>query len=136
MIFLESFRIALRSLHTNRMRSFLTTLGIIIGVASLITMLAVGAGAQTKVAEQIRSFGANVLLVEPGTAQNGGVKKESGSGHTLTESDAIAIATQLPQVQAAAPSIRGSSQIVRGGNNWNTTVNGTTLAYFVARDWN
>jgi putative ABC transport system permease protein len=136
MIFWESFCIALSSLRTNMMRSFLTTLGIIIGVASLITMLAVGAGAQTKVAEQIRSFGANVLLVEPGTAQNGGVKKEIGSGHTLTESDAVAIATQQPQVQVAAPSIRGSSQIVRGGNNWNTTVNGTTLAYFVARDWN
>ena len=135
MIFWESLGIAVKSLRTNRMRSFLTTLGITIGVASLITMLAVGAGAQTQVAEQIRSIGANVLLVVPEAAQNGGVKKESGSGHTLTESDAVAIA-QLPQIQVAAPSIRGSSQIVRGGNNWNTTVNGTTLAYFVARDWN
>jgi putative ABC transport system permease protein len=136
MILWESLWLALKSLRTNRMRSFLTMLGIIIGVGSLITMLAVGTGAQNKVAEQIRSIGANVLLVEPGAAKDGGVRKERGSGHTLTESDAIAIATQLPQIQVAAPSIRGSSQIVRGDKNWNTIVNGTTVDYFVARDWN
>jgi putative ABC transport system permease protein len=135
MIFWESLRIALKSLRTNRMRSFLTALGIIIGVASLITMLAVGAGAQTQVAEQIRTIGANVLMVAPAAAQSGGIKRERGSGHRLTESDAVAIAAQLPQIQVAAPSIRGSAQIVSGDKNWNTTVNGTSFTYFVARDW-
>src|SRR5215216_138309 len=135
MMLVESFGIALRSLRANKMRSFLTMLGIIIGVASVITMVAVGAGAQTQVAEQIRSLGANVLMVVPGAAREGGVRKESGSRHTLTESDAAAIGSQLPQVQAAAPSIRGSHQIVRGGKNWNTTVNGTTADYFIIRDW-
>src|SRR5215218_3718072 len=135
MMLIESFGIALRSLRANKMRSFLTMLGIIIGVASVITMVAVGAGAQTQVAEQIRSLGANVLMVVPGAAREGGVRRESGSRHTLTESDAAAIGSQLPQVQAAAPSIRGPHQIVRGGKNWNTTVNGTTADYFVVRDW-
>src|SRR3954451_22831444 len=135
MMLWESFGIALRSLRANKMRSFLTMLGIIIGVASVITMVAVGAGAQTRVAEQIRSLGANVLMVVPGAARDGGVRKESGSRHTLTESDASAIGAQIPQVQAAAPSIRASHQVVRGGKNWNTTVNGTTADYFVIRDW-
>jgi putative ABC transport system permease protein len=135
MIFWESLCIALKSLRTNRMRSFLTILGIIIGVASLITMLAVGAGAQNKVAEQIRSIGTNVLLVQPGVARDGGVRKESGSGHTLTKTDAVAIATQLPQIQVAAPSIEGPGQLIRGSKNWSTGVNGTTVAYFIARDW-
>ncbi len=135
MMLLESFGIALRSLRANKMRSFLTMLGIIIGVASVITMLAVGAGAQTRVAEQIRSLGANVLMVIPGAAREGGVRRESGSRHTLTEGDAKAITTQSAQVRAASPSIRKSAQIVRGGKNWNTTVNGTTVDYFFIREW-
>jgi putative ABC transport system permease protein len=119
MMLLESFGIALRSLRANKMRSFLTMLGIIIGVASVTTMVAVGAGAQTQVSEQIRSLGANVLMVLPGTAQEGGARRESGSRHTLTESDAKAIPVQVPQVQAAAPSIRAAAQMVRSGKNWN-----------------
>src|SRR5215208_3627305 len=85
--------------------------------------------------QQIRSLGANVLMVTPGAAREGGVRKESGSRHTLTESDAAAIRSQLPQIQAAAPAIRAAHQIVRGPRNWNTTVNGTTADYFVIRDW-
>ena len=135
MMLWESFGIALRSLRGNKMRSFLTTLRIIIGVASVITMVAVGAGAQTMVTEQIRSFGANVLMVIPGTAQQGAVRMERGTRHTLTESDAAAIASEIPQVQVAAPSIRASAQIVRGGKNWNTVVNGTTADYFLIREW-
>src|SRR4051812_26294159 len=135
MMLWESFGIALRSLRANKVRSFLTMLGIIIGVASVITMVAVGAGAQTKVAEQIRSLGANVLMVVPGAAREGGVRKESGTRHTLTESDARALASQLPMIQAAAPSIRGAAQVVGGAKNWNTAVNGTTADYFIVREW-
>jgi putative ABC transport system permease protein len=135
MMLWESLGIALRSLRANKVRSFLTMLGIIIGVASVITMVAVGAGAQTQVAEQIRSLGANVLQVVPGTARQGAVRMESGSRHTLTESDARAIAAQIPQVRAAAASVRGSAQLVAGARNWNTIVNGTTADYFIIREW-
>ena len=136
MMLWESVGIALTSLRANKMRSFLTMLEIIIGVASLVTMVGVGAGAQTQVVEQIRSIGANVLMVVPGAAREGGIRKESGSRHTLTESDARAMATQLSQVQMAASSVRGSGQVVRGNKNWNTVVNGTTAQYFLVRDWN
>src|SRR3954454_12127791 len=135
MMLWESLGIALRSLRANKMRSFLTMLGIIIGVASVITMVAVGAGAQAQVAAQIRSLGANVLMVLPGAQRNDAVRKENGSRHTLTMSDSSAIGSQVPQVQTAAPSIRASQQIVHGAKNWNTTVNGTTVGYFAIRDW-
>ncbi|MXN66554.1 FtsX-like permease family protein [Stappia sp. GBMRC 2046] len=131
---LESLKIALRSLRANPVRSLLTMLGIIIGVASVVTMVAVGQGAQTQVAEQIRTLGSNVLMVQPGTSRQGGARGESGSGHTLSESDATAI-SELSLVEAAAPSIRGNVQIVAGNRNWNTTVNGTTTAYFFIREW-
>jgi putative ABC transport system permease protein len=135
MMLWESCGIAIRSLRANKMRSFLTMLGIIIGVASVITMVAVGSGAQTRVADQIRSLGANVLMVVPGAARTGSARKESGSRHTLTESDARAIASQIQLVQTAAPSIRGSHQVVYGSRNWNTTINGTAANYFSIRDW-
>ena len=132
---LANFSIALRSLRINKMRSFLTTLGIIIGVASVITMVAIGAGAQRQVADQIRSLGANVLMVEPGAARKGGLRKETGSVRTLTESDARAISGEIRPVQVAAPSIRASYQVVHEAKNWHTIVNGTTANYFAIRDW-
>src|SRR4051812_25473093 len=125
MMLWESFGIALRSLRANKMRSFLTMLGIIIGVASVITMVAVGAGAQTRVAEQIRSLGANVLMVVPGAARDGGVRRESGSRHPRTESDAAAIGSPLPPVQAAAPARRGPPHIGGGGADRTTPATGT-----------
>jgi putative ABC transport system permease protein len=135
MSFLETVRIALRSIGSNKTRSALTMLGIIIGVASVLTMVAVGSGARTKVEEQIRSLGANVLMVIPGAARQQGVRQEGGSAQSLSESDARAIAADLPAVAAAAPSIRGVFQIVAGNRNWRTTVNGTTADYFVIREW-
>lgn len=131
----ESLRIAARCLWANRLRSFLTMLGIIIGVASVVTMIAVGAGAQTKLAEEIRSLGANVLMILPGAAREGAVRKEAGTRHTLTESDARAIGREIGAVRAAAPSVRGTAQAVAGNRNWNTTINGTTAAYFAIREW-
>ena len=129
----ESFRTARRALRANMMRSFLTMLGIIVGVASVITMVAVGAGAQTQIAEQIRTLGANVLMIQPGAASEGGARTAAGARQTLSESDAPAIAG-LPQVRAAAPSVRGNAQIVQANRNWNTTVNGTTADMFVIRE--
>ena len=130
----ESLKIALRSLRGNPLRSVLTMLGIIIGVASVVTMVAVGSGAQTQVAEQIRSLGANVLMVLPGAARKSGVRQESGSGHTLTKNDSDAIG-RLSVIEAAAPSVRGRAQIIAGNRNWSTTVNGTTADYFIVREW-
>ena len=135
MMLWASVEIAWGALRANKLRSILTMLGIIIGVASVIAMVAIGAGAQTQVAEQIRSLGANVLMLEPGAARDGGLRKESGTAHTLTEGDAIAIGAEIPQVQAAAPSIRAAFQVVHEARNWNTTVNGTTGDYFAIREW-
>ena len=130
----EAFRAARRALRANRLRSILTMLGIIVGVASVVTMVAVGEGAQTQIAEQIRTLGANVLMIEPAAAGQGGVRAAAGAGHTLTEDDAAAMA-ELAGVRAAAPSVRGSVQVVRGNRNWNTVVNGTTAEMFVIREW-
>jgi putative ABC transport system permease protein len=130
----EACRTAQRTLRTNKLRSLLTILGIIVGVASVITMVAVGAGAQTQIAEQIRTLGANVLMIEPGTLSDGAARTAAGARHTLTEDDAVALA-ELPTIHAAAPSVRGTVQVVRGNRNWNTVVNGTTVDMFVIREW-
>ncbi len=135
MTYLESIRIAIRALHTNGLRSLLTMLGIIIGVASVITMVAVGQGAHTRVAEQIRTLGANLLMVVPGAAREGGARLKLGSRHTLTEADAAAIRQEVPVVDVAAPTVRGAAQVVHGNRNWNTVVYGTEPDYFIAREW-
>ncbi|MHB2211184.1 ABC transporter permease [Methylobacterium sp. CM6257] len=131
----QSLLVALRSLRLNPMRSFLTMLGIVIGVASVVTVLAIGSGAQGRVADQIRAVGANVLMINPGTARKDGVRLKAGTRLTLTEGDVEAILAQVPQVRAAAGSLSGTAQIVRENRNWNTTVNGTTNGHFLVRDW-
>jgi putative ABC transport system permease protein len=135
MTFWESLRIAVRALHAHKLRSLLTMLGIIIGVAAVITMLAIGRGAQVQVEEQIRTLGSNLLMVLPGAAREKGVRLAAGTRHTLTERDAEAIERYLPAVAVASPSVRGSAQIVNGNRNWNTVINGTNANYFIARDW-
>ncbi|PUB11099.1 ABC transporter permease [Yoonia sediminilitoris] len=131
----DILRIAIRSIASNRMRSALTMLGIIVGVASVVIMVALGSGARAMVVEQIRSLGAYVLMVLPGEASDQGVRQEAGTGQSLTQGDAEAIASALPTVAAAAPSVRGVFQIVSGNQNWRTTVNGTTGDYFFIREW-
>jgi putative ABC transport system permease protein len=132
---LAALRSAWRALTTNLLRSVLTMLGIIIGVAAVITMVAVGSGAQQRVEEQIKSLGSNIMLVLPGAQAMGGVRLGAQTGQTLTEEDARAIGLDVPEVQAAAPSLRTSSQIVAGNSNWNTTVFGATPEFFEVRDW-
>ncbi|HEY0855796.1 MAG TPA: ABC transporter permease [Albitalea sp.] len=132
---LAALRSALRALRTNLLRSILTMLGIIIGVAAVITMIAVGSGAQQRVSEQMKSLGSNIMLVLPGTQTAGGVRMGAQSGQNLTEEDAAAIAREVPEVQVAAPSNRSSAQIVAGNVNWSTSITGTTNDYFEARDW-
>jgi putative ABC transport system permease protein len=128
-------RIAVRALRVNKLRSALTMLGIIIGVAAVIAMVSVGAGAQARVAEQIQSLGSNLIIVLSGSVTQGGVRLGTGSQLTITEDDASAIAREVATVQVAAPSVRGTAQVVAGGLNWSTVIQGVTPDYFEARDW-
>jgi putative ABC transport system permease protein len=131
---LASMRIALRALRVNRMRSALTMLGIIIGVAAVIAMVAVGSGATARIQEQIQSIGSNLIMVLPGSITTSGMRLGSGVGVTLTEDDAKAIAAECPAVTAVAPSVRGGAQVMFGNNNWATSVLGTTPDYLKIRD--
>jgi putative ABC transport system permease protein len=132
---LQSARIALRALRVNKLRSALTMLGIIIGVGAVIAMVSVGAGAQARVAEQIQSLGSNLIIVLSGSVTSGGTRLGFGSQLTITEDDALAIAREVPAVQAAAPSSRGTAQVIYGNLNWSTIIQGVTVDYFEARDW-
>jgi putative ABC transport system permease protein len=133
---LQSARVALRALRVNKLRSVLTMLGIIIGVAAVIAMVGIGAGAQARVAEQIQSLGSNLIIVLSGSTTAGGIRGGQGTRLTITEDDAAAIAREVPAVQASAPSMRGSAQVVYGNLNWATGIQGVTHDYFEAREWN
>ena len=132
---LQSARIALRALRVNKLRSALTMLGIIIGVGAVIAMVSVGSGAQARVAEQIQSLGSNLIIVLSGSITSSGIRLGQGSQLTITEDDAAAIAREIPTVQVAAPSNRGSAQVVYGNLNWATGIQGVTVDYLEARDW-
>ncbi len=126
--------IALEALRVNRLRSSLTMLGIIIGVAAVIAMVAVGSGATARIDEQIQSIGSNIIMVLPGSLTTGGMRLGSGATVTLTEDDANAIATECPAVSAAAPVVRSGAQVMYGNNNWATSIQGTTPDYLIIRD--
>jgi len=128
-------RIALKALRVNKLRSGLTMLGMIIGVAAVIAMIAIGSGAQERVREQMKNLGSNLILVLPGSTTASGVRLGAGAAQSLTEDDAVAIAREVEGVVVAAPSVRGSGQVVAGNANWSTQFLGTTNDYFVARDW-
>jgi len=132
---LATLRIALRALKVNKLRSVLTMLGIIIGVGAVITMIAVGGGAQARVEEQIKSLGSNLMIIIPGSTTSGGVRMGGSSAQTLTEDDAWAITREVQEVQASAPSNRGSGQIIAGNSNWSTVIYGVTPEYMEVRDW-
>jgi putative ABC transport system permease protein len=132
---LSTLRIALKALRTNTLRSALTMLGIIIGVAAVIAMIGVGKGAQTRVEEQVRSLGANVMVLWPSSVNSGGVRSGSGGVQTLTEDDARAIALEVPEVAFSAPTHRGSGQVVHGNQNWFAAVFGVDNEFFEVREW-
>src|SRR3990172_6205372 len=110
-------------------------LGIIIGVGAVIAMVAVGAGAQARVAEQIQSLGSNLIIVLSGSTTSGGIRLGHGSQLTITEDDAAAIAREVGAVQVAAPSMRGPAQVLYPNLNWSTVIQGVTADYAEARDW-
>src|SRR5215213_5161443 len=131
----SSIGIALRALRVNTLRSVLTILGIVMGVAAVITMIAISSGAQAEVEEQIASLGTNLLIIVPGSRTLGGVRLGAGSRGSLTEDDAYALTRELTDVQAAAPTLRGSGPMIYGSNNWMTSFHGSTRDFFDARYW-
>src|SRR5215469_5783731 len=132
---LGNLQIAARSLRANKLRSALTVLGIVVGVAAVVCMVSVGAGAQAEVSEKIRTLGANLLFVMPGARNSGGARLESGTQPTLTEEDAAAIRRELVDAQVAAPLLSHSMPLVAANKNWVTVVAGIHTDYLVAREW-
>jgi putative ABC transport system permease protein len=133
--FLATLRVALAALRVNKLRSALTMLGIIIGVGAVITMVAVGAGAQARVEDQIKSLGSNLIVVLPGNFTAGGARMGSGSQLTISEDDAYALQREVAGVHAAAPRLMGSGQVVFGNSNWATRIEGTSPEFLEARQW-
>jgi putative ABC transport system permease protein len=132
---LTAFRSALRALSANALRSVLTMLGIIIGVAAVIAMIAVGQGATQRVQEQMKGLGSNIMLVLPGGVSQAGVRLGAQTRQRLTEEDAQAIALEIPEVQVAAPTSRTTGQLVWGNSNWGSTIIGVNNDFLEARDW-
>jgi putative ABC transport system permease protein len=126
------FMLALRSVQRNLLRSFLTILGIVIGVSAVITMVTLGNGATAAIEAKITSLGANLLMVSPGQRIGGG---GGGGVPQFTEADAEAVATQIGGVAEVAPQSRASATVVANGRNWATSVSGTTNAWFSAGNW-
>ena len=135
MNFLNIMKVSLRSLGRNKLRSFLTMLGIIIGVGAVIAVMAVGEGAQYNIQQQIATLGTNVLLTFPGSSNQGGVRVGLGSMTSLTADDLSAMQTQCPSVQIAAPVITTGGQLVYGELNWGTRITGSNPEYFTIRSW-
>ncbi len=125
---------ALRSLAKNKMRTFLTMLGIIIGVGSVIAMLAIGQGSRQSIQSQISSLGTNVLMIFPQASSTGGVRMEAGSSQRMTIDDLNAIKDRCPSVAYITPQVRTSGQLVNGNSNWRTSVYGVYPDYFNIRD--
>jgi len=134
-LLLVTIKIALRALRRNAMRSLLTTLGIIIGVAAVIAMVSIGQGASVSVQERIASLGTNMLIILSGTTTQGGVRTGVGGLPTLTVNDAKAIQRECPAVSAVTYTRRQVLQVVAGNQNWSTAVAGVTPEYQTVRDW-
>jgi putative ABC transport system permease protein len=127
-------REAWRAMAANKLRTFLTMLGLVIGVGAVVLMMAIGQGAQTLVKEAVASMGSNLFIVLSGGTTTGGARSGSGSAPTLTLADVAAI-EELPAVAAVAPTQFGSAQLVYGANNWSAQVMGVTPSYLDVREW-
>lgn len=136
MNFLESIRVSLRALRANKLRSMLTMLGIIIGVAAVIAMVGIGNGASASITSQIQGLGSNLLIISPGQSNSGGVKGGAGSLTTLTMEDVPKVQNAGPAVKAVAPVTNLSAQVVYGAGNTSTSITGTTDVYAQIRNVN
>ncbi|MBP5215477.1 MAG: ABC transporter permease [Alphaproteobacteria bacterium] len=128
-------KIAIRAIHANKMRSVLTSLGIIIGVAAVIIMLAIGNGAQISLQNEMRSMGTNLIMIRSGSSTSGGARMGHGSQPTLKNGDADAIQERIAAVHLAVPVVNDSGQIVYGNTNWATNIIGTDNRYFEIKEW-
>ena len=128
-------RLALRAIRRNKVRSALTILGVIIGVASVIAMVALGSGARSAIDSQIASQGTDVVFVSAGSHGRGGVRGGAGSVNTLTMEDAQAIVARVQTVARMSPVVRGRAQVIAGNENWNTSVEGANPDYLAIRNW-
>jgi len=131
---LSSIRIAFRALQINRLRSGLTMLGIVIGVAAVIATAAIGSGAKQRIQQQIASIGSNIIIILPGSLTSSGLRMGTGNAVTLTESDARELPAQCPDIALAVPVVRGGAQIVYENSNWATILFGTTPGFLEVRD--
>src|SRR5262245_34426931 len=134
MSLLMIFRIALKALGRNKMRTALTMLGMIIGVAAVITMVALGTGAQSSIESQIQAAGTNMIMVSAGNFNQGGVRQGQGNASTLTPDDAAAI-QQVQGVQYKAAGVNTRGQVVAGNQNWGTQIQGTDVDLPIIRSW-
>jgi putative ABC transport system permease protein len=135
MTLIDAILSALDALRLHKLRSALTMLGIIIGVAAVIVMMAVGAGAREEIVAQIRSLGPNLLVVVPGNITQTGVRLGAGASPTLSDEDATAIVQEISGVQVTAPYMTGKVQVIAGSTNWATSIYTVDLGYLEARDW-
>ena len=132
---LSTIKVSLRALRRNALRSVLTALGIIIGVAAVIAMVSIGNGAKAQVEASIASLGQNIVSVFPGNFTNGGVRGGFGTASTLTVEDAIAIRSEISGVVNLSPEMRDRAQILANGLNWNTQISGEDVSYLDIRIW-
>ena len=135
MNFTNTFRLALRALARNKMRSALTMLGIIIGVGAVIAVVSIGQGAQFMVQQGIQAMGTNVVFVAAGSGRPGGIRVGYSGVKTLTIDDMKAILREIPLIKEAAPSVSSRRQVIYGNQNWSTSVTGTTPNFFEIRNW-
>ena len=133
--FAQSIPSALEALAANKGRAVLTTLGIIIGVGAVIVMVALGQGASAQVAQRLAGLGTNVLTIQPGSSQSGGVRGGAGTLTTLTVADAEAIRREVPGVARVSPIVSGNSQVIAGNQNWQTRVQGVQPDYQQIQNW-
>ena len=129
------FKIAIRAIEANKMRSVLTSLGIIIGVAAVIILLSIGNGTQESIQNEMRSMGTNLVMIRSGSSTSGGARMGHGSQPTLKNGDADAIQEKIPAVRLAVPVVNDSGQIVYGSTNWSTSIVGTDNRYFQIKEW-
>ncbi len=129
------FKIAVRAIEANKMRSVLTSLGIIIGVAAVIILLSIGNGTQKSIENEMRSMGTNLIMIRSGSSTSGGARMGRGSQPTLKNGDADAIQEKVAAIRLAVPVINDSGQLIYGNTNWSTSIVGTDNRYFDIKEW-
>ena len=135
MSLINLFRIALRALQRNKLRAFLTMLGIIIGVASVIAMVAIGQGSKKSIQDQLSSMGSNMITIRPNSNVTAGARLDFSSVQTLTEQDILAIKKQAQYVNGVSPAVTQRGQVINGNMNWNTSLQGVSPDFLSIRNW-